>query len=124
VTWQPGRDKIAELLAAAEPQQVSDDRRIAQLLLDDASRHLATAAVALPSGDLSGAYQLAYASTVATAADHQQPGKRAGTPQSPRGRAQPAAAMTRAVSPAAGKCALSAAVWRVVAACGVGLAMD
>jgi len=60
VTWQPGRDKIAELLAAAELQQVTADHRIAQLLLDDAGRHLATAAAALPSGDLSGAYQLAY----------------------------------------------------------------
>jgi hypothetical protein len=60
VTWQPGRDKIAELLAAAELQQVTADHRIAQLLLDDAGRHLPTAAAALSSGDLSGAYQLAY----------------------------------------------------------------
>jgi hypothetical protein len=60
VTWQPGRDKIAELLAAAELQQVTADHRIAQLLLDDAGRHVATAAAALSSGDLSGAYQLAY----------------------------------------------------------------
>ena len=60
MTWQPGRDKIAELLAAAELEQVAADRRIAQLLLDDAGRHLATAAAALSSGDLSGAYQLAY----------------------------------------------------------------
>ena len=60
MTWQPGRDKIAELLAAAELQQVTADHRIAQLLLDDAGRHLPTAAAALSSGDLSGAYQLAY----------------------------------------------------------------
>lgn len=60
MTWQPGRDKIAELLDAAELQQVTADRRVAQLLLDDAGRHLATAAAASSSGDLSGAYQLAY----------------------------------------------------------------
>jgi hypothetical protein len=60
MTWQPGRDRIAELLQAVELERVTADRSIAQRLLDDASRHLATAAVALSSGDLSGAYQLAY----------------------------------------------------------------
>lgn len=60
MTWQPGRDRIAELLQAGELERVSADRRIGQLLLDDADRHLATAATALTSGDLSGAYQLAY----------------------------------------------------------------
>ena len=60
MTWQPGRDKIADLLAAAELQQVTADHRVAQLLLDDAGRHLATAAAASSSGDLSGAYLLAY----------------------------------------------------------------
>ena len=60
MTWQPGRDKIARLLDAGELQQVTVDQRIARLLLDDAGRHLATAATARSSGDLSGAYQLAY----------------------------------------------------------------
>jgi hypothetical protein len=60
VTWQPGRDKIAELLEAAELQPVTADLRVAQLLLDDAGRHLVTAAIALSSRDLSGAYQLNY----------------------------------------------------------------
>jgi len=60
VTWQPGRDKISGLLDAGELEQVTVDQRIAQLLLDDAGRHLATAGTALSSGDLSGAYQLAY----------------------------------------------------------------
>jgi hypothetical protein len=60
VTWQPGRDKIAGLLGAAELQPVTADLRVGQLLLDDARRHLATAATALSSSDLSGAYQLAY----------------------------------------------------------------
>ena len=60
MTWEPGRDRIAELVKAAELQRVTADRDIAQRLLDDAGRHLATAAAALSSGDLSGAYQLAY----------------------------------------------------------------
>jgi len=30
VTWQPGRDKIAELLEAAELQQVTADHRVAR----------------------------------------------------------------------------------------------
>lgn len=60
MTWQPGRDKIAGLLGAAELQPVTADLRVGQLLLDDARRHLATAATALSSSDLSGAYQLAY----------------------------------------------------------------
>jgi len=60
VTWQPGRDRIGELLDAKELEQVTADERIARLLLDDASRHLATAASALSSEDLSGAHQLAY----------------------------------------------------------------
>jgi len=60
VTWRPGRDRIAELLQVGDLEQVTADLAIAQLLLDDAGRHLATAATALSSGDLSGAYQLAY----------------------------------------------------------------
>jgi hypothetical protein len=60
VTWQPGRDKVIELLTAAELEQVTADHRVARLLLDDAGRHLATAAAGLSSGDMSGAYQLAY----------------------------------------------------------------
>jgi len=60
VTWQPGRDKIADLLAAGELEQVAADRGIAQRLLEDADRHVATAATARSAGDLSGAYQLAY----------------------------------------------------------------
>jgi hypothetical protein len=51
---------MAALLDAGELEHVAVDQRIAQLLLDDAGRHLATAATALSSGDLSGAYQLAY----------------------------------------------------------------
>jgi hypothetical protein len=60
MTWQPGRDKIADLLDADEIQRITADERIAQLLLEDASHHLTTATTAVTSGDLSGAYQLAY----------------------------------------------------------------
>lgn len=60
MTWQPGRDKIAGLLAAGELQQVVADGEVARRLLEDAARHLATATVAASGGDLSGAYQLAY----------------------------------------------------------------
>src|SRR5580704_16616770 len=60
MTWQPGKDRIAELLQAVQLERVTADRNIARRLLDDASRHLVTAAAASSSGDLSGAYQLAY----------------------------------------------------------------
>ena len=59
MTWQPGRDRIAELLEAGELQQVTADRAMAQLLLDDARRQV-SATAASASGDLSGAYLLAY----------------------------------------------------------------
>lgn len=60
MTWQPGRERITGLLQAAELERVTADRGIAERLLGNASRHLATAAAASSSGDLSGAYQLAY----------------------------------------------------------------
>lgn len=60
MTWQPGRDKITDLLKAADLQRIAADRRIAYLLLEDAGHHLTTASGAVSSGDLSGAYQLAY----------------------------------------------------------------
>jgi hypothetical protein len=49
MTWQPGRDRIAELLKAVELERVTADRSIAERLLDDASRHLDTAAAASSS---------------------------------------------------------------------------
>jgi hypothetical protein len=60
VTWQPGRDRIEELLAAGELEQVAPSAAIARRLLEDAGRHLVTAARAAEIGDLAGAYQLAY----------------------------------------------------------------
>jgi hypothetical protein len=60
VTWQPGCDRIAELLQTGELERVVADDGVAHYLLDDSSRHLTTAKAAAFSGDLSGAYQLAY----------------------------------------------------------------
>lgn len=60
MTWQPGHDRIQELVAAGELEQVAPADSVASLLLDDAGRHLATAAAAAETGDLAGAYQLAY----------------------------------------------------------------
>ena len=60
MSWQPGHDRIEELLAARELEQVTPANSVASLLLEDAGRHLATAARAVETGDLTGAYQLAY----------------------------------------------------------------
>ena len=40
MTWQPGRDKVAELVEAAELERVAADRDMAERLLGDASGHL------------------------------------------------------------------------------------
>ena len=60
MTWTPGRDRIQTLLAAGELERVAPDDRVAQRLLADAGRHLATAAAGLDADDFAGAYQLAY----------------------------------------------------------------
>jgi hypothetical protein len=60
VTWQPGRDRIGELLASGDLEQVTPADAAAHRLLEDAGRHLGTADAAVKIGDLTGAYQLAY----------------------------------------------------------------
>ncbi len=60
MTWQPGRERIAALLGAGDLERVAVNDQIVGRLLDDASRHLATADGAASGGDLTGAYQLAY----------------------------------------------------------------
>jgi hypothetical protein len=60
VTWEPGRDKIRELLDSGELGQVPADEAVARRLLADASRHLDSATSVADAGDLAGAYQLAY----------------------------------------------------------------
>lgn len=60
MTWEPGRQRVQELIDAGEVDQVTPDLKIARRMLEDAARHLATASAAKQAGDLSGAYQLAY----------------------------------------------------------------
>jgi hypothetical protein len=60
MTWEPGRERVQSLIDAGELDRVTPDLAIARRMLEDAARHLATAAAARQAGDLSGAYQLAY----------------------------------------------------------------
>jgi HEPN domain-containing protein len=60
MSWETGSGRIQELIDAGELGQVPPDRELARRMLADARRHLATAAAAQSTGDLSGAYQLAY----------------------------------------------------------------
>jgi hypothetical protein len=60
MSWEPGRERVRELIDAGEVEQVTSDLTIARRMLEDAARHLATASQAKVTGDLSGAYQLAY----------------------------------------------------------------
>lgn len=58
--WEPGRNRIGELLDAGELDLVVADRDVADRLVADARRHLESAGAAAKIGDLAGAYQLAY----------------------------------------------------------------
>src|ERR1700677_2315628 len=60
MSWEPGRERVRELIQAAEIEQVTADLAIARRMLEDAGRHVATASQAKMTGDLSGSYQLAY----------------------------------------------------------------
>jgi HEPN domain-containing protein len=60
MSWETGNERIQELISAGELGQVPPDTRLARRMLADAGRHLATAAAAQSTGDLPGAYQLAY----------------------------------------------------------------
>lgn len=60
MSWQPGSDRIAELVSGGELSQVAADPATADRLLADARRHLDSASAARDLGDLAGAYQLAY----------------------------------------------------------------
>jgi HEPN domain-containing protein len=60
LSWETGSERIQELIDAGELGLVSPDNELAQRMLSDAGRHLATAVAAEATGDLSGAYQLAY----------------------------------------------------------------
>lgn len=60
MTWKPGRNQIAELLTNGDLNQVVADNDVARRLLADAQRHLNSVGTIERSGDLTGAYQLAY----------------------------------------------------------------
>ncbi len=60
MSWETGSERVRELISAGELGQVPPDTRLARRMLADAGRHLATAAAAESTGDLPGAYQLAY----------------------------------------------------------------
>jgi HEPN domain-containing protein len=60
MSWGTGSERIQELINAGELGQVPPDTGLARRMLADAGRHLATAATAQSTGDLPGAYQLAY----------------------------------------------------------------
>src|SRR5580692_5403139 len=60
MSWETGSERIRELLNSGELGQVPPDTGLARRMLADAGRHLATAAAAQSTGDLSGAFQLAY----------------------------------------------------------------
>jgi hypothetical protein len=60
MSWEPGRERVRELIGAEELDRVTPDLAIARRMLEDAGRHLTTARQAKVAGDLSGAYQLAY----------------------------------------------------------------
>ena len=60
MSWETGGERVRELIDAGELGQVPPDGELARRMLADARRHLATAAAAQSTGDLSGAYQLAY----------------------------------------------------------------
>lgn len=57
--WQQGRDTVAAMLRDGTLERVSPSRKQADALLDQARRHLKTAALAA-DGDPVGAYQLVY----------------------------------------------------------------
>lgn len=60
MTWPTGSDRVRQLLHSGDLERVAADRDLADRLLADAARHLATASAGLIGGDLAGAYQLAY----------------------------------------------------------------
>src|ERR1700743_2584815 len=60
MSWETGSERIQELIGAGELGQAPPDGGLARRMLADAGRRLATAAAGESTGDLSGAYQLAY----------------------------------------------------------------
>lgn len=55
MTWQPGRDRIEQLVGAGELELVTPDDAVARRLIANATKHLETAAAGLAADDLTGA---------------------------------------------------------------------
>lgn len=68
MTWATGAERIRELLAQGELEEVEPSVEIARRLLADAKQHIASARTIADAGDLTGAYQLAYDALRKTAA--------------------------------------------------------
>lgn len=60
MTWSRGTEEIQNLIDRGELEQVEPSDDVAERLLADAMQHLASARTIASSGDLTGAYQLAY----------------------------------------------------------------
>ena len=60
MSWTEGAGEIRELLVRRALEQVEPSSQLAGRLVDEADRHVASAAVVLRDGDRTGAYQLAY----------------------------------------------------------------
>jgi hypothetical protein len=51
MSWEPGRERVRELIDTGEVDRVTPDLTIAGRMLEDAGRHLATASAAKVAGD-------------------------------------------------------------------------
>lgn len=60
VTWATGAEKVRELIDQGELEEVEPSVEIARRLLADAEQHVTSARTIADTGDLTGAYQLAY----------------------------------------------------------------
>lgn len=60
MSWSSGADRVRELIAASELEQVEPSEDVANRLLADAQQHVASAEAISTAGDVSGAYSLAY----------------------------------------------------------------
>ncbi|MGQ0824683.1 MAG: HEPN domain-containing protein [Actinomycetota bacterium] len=60
MSWTPGADRVRELLDASELEQIEPSTDVANRLMIEATRHVASAEAISAVGDTSGAYSLAY----------------------------------------------------------------
>ena len=60
MSWSPGVDRVRALLDASELERVESSTDVANRLVLDAKQHVASAEAIAATGDMSGAYSLAY----------------------------------------------------------------